>query len=74
MSNKVTQRAAVLNWLQSHNELTVREAVTDLGIMSLPKRIEELRRSGHCITTTYRKTKSGARYGVYQLQKGGSDV
>lgn len=73
MANKVTQRAAVLNWLQSHNELTVREAVMDLGIMSLPKRIEELRKAGHTITTTYRKTKSGARYGVYQL-KGGADV
>ena len=42
--------------------------------MSLPKRIEELRKSGHKITMTYRKTKSGARYGVYMLQKGGSDV
>ena len=74
MSNRVTQRAAVLNWLQSHKELTVREAVTDLGIMSLPKRIEELRNDGHVITTTYRKTKSGARYGVYELQEGGLDV
>ena len=73
MTTKATQRAIVLHWLQSHNELTVREAVMDLGIMSLPKRIEELRKAGHTITTTYRKTKSGARYGVYQL-KGGADV
>ena len=74
MANKVTQRTAVLNWLQTHDGLTVREAVTELSIMSLPKRIEELRKSGHKITMTYRKTKSGARYGVYMLQKGGADV
>ena len=73
MATRTTQQAAVLNWLQSHGGLTVREAVTELGVMSLPKRIEELRRSGHCITTTYRKTNSGARYGVYQLN-GGADV
>ena len=66
-TNKVTQRAAVLNWLQNHGGLTVREGVTELGIMSLPKRIEELRSEGHEIATVYRKSKSGSRYGVYML-------
>ena len=74
MSNKITQRARVLDYLKTHDGLTVREAVTELSIMSLPKRIEELRKAGHPITITYRVTKTGSRYGVYALQEGGSDV
>ena len=67
MTTKTSQRARVLAWLQTHGELTVREAVTEMSIMSLPKRIEELRDDGYEISTDYRKTKSGARYGVYTL-------
>ena len=74
MSNKITQRARVLDYLKTHEGLTVMEAVSDMGILSLPKRIEELRKAGHPITLTYKVTKSGARYGVYALQKGGADV
>ena len=74
MSNKITQRARVLDYLKTHDGLTVREAVTELSIMSLPKRIEELRKAGHPITLTYKVTKSGSRYGVYALQEGGTDV
>ena len=37
MTNKINQRARVLNWLQTHDGLTVREAVTELNIMSLPE-------------------------------------
>ena len=74
MTNKVTQRARVLDYLKTHEGLTVMEAVSDMGILSLPKRIEELRKAGHPITLTYRVTKSGARYGVYALQEGGGDV
>ena len=74
MTNKVTQRARVLDYLKTHEGLTVMEAVSDMGILSLPKRIEELRKAGHPITLTYKVTKSGARYGVYALQEGGSDV
>ena len=74
MTNKVTQRARVLDYLKTHEGLTVMEAVSDMGILSLPKRIEELRKAGHPITLTYKVTKSGARYGVYALQEGGGDV
>ena len=66
MANK-TQRDRVLDWLRTHGELTTREAVLELNIMSLPKRIEELRKSGHAIRTDYRVTANGARYGVYSL-------
>ena len=41
-----------------------------MSIMSLPKRIEELRKAGHKIKMVYRKSPSGARYGVYMLVRG----
>ena len=67
MASVKTQRDRVLEWLYKHGELTTREAVIELGIMSLPKRIEELRKSGHVIKTDYRTSATGARYGVYSL-------
>jgi hypothetical protein len=67
MANKVTKTKAVLNWLQTRGELTTREAVTELNVMSLPRRIMELRRAGHKIKMVYRKSPNGARYGVYTL-------
>ena len=64
------QTTIVLNWLKTHKELTTRDAVIELNIMSLPKRIEELRHSGYTIKTTYRVTNNGRRYGVYTLEEG----
>ena len=68
MSGKMKQTAIVLDWLQNRGELTTREAVTELNIMSLPRRIMELRRAGHEITMEYRTSNNGARYGVYKLK------
>ena len=67
MARVKTQRDRVLEWFYKHGELTTREAVIELGIMSLPKRIEELRKSGYCIKTEYRTSNTGAKYGVYSL-------
>ncbi len=64
---KTKQTAVVLDWLQRNGELTTRQAVTELNIMSLPRRIMELRRAGHVITMEYRTSPNGARYGVYTL-------
>ena len=64
---KPKQTDRVLSWLRTHGELTTREAVTELNIMSLPKRIEELRKSGVSIRMEYRTSANGARYGVYSL-------
>ena len=69
MASKVTQNAKVLHWLQKNGSLTTREAVTELDIMSLPRRIKDLRGIGYKINMTYRKSQSGARYGVYTLVK-----
>lgn len=67
--NRMKQTAVVLDWLQRNGELTTREAVMELNIMSLPRRIMELRDAGHDIRTTYRISANGARYGVYTLQE-----
>lgn len=64
---KQTQRDRVLAWLKTHGTLTVREAVTELNIMSVPKRIEELRRAGYSIRMDWVQTETGTRYGVYRL-------
>ena len=44
---KRTQRDKVLSWLRKNGTLTVRDAVIELNIMSVPKRIEELRKMGY---------------------------
>ena len=64
---KQTQRDRVLAWLKTHGTLTVREAVTEHNIMSVPKRIEELRRAGYSIRMDWVQTETGTRYGVYRL-------
>lgn len=67
MVPKATQRDSVLAWLRSHGTLTVREAMTELNIMSAPKRVEELRKMGYQIPLEWRQTATGSRYGVYRL-------
>lgn len=62
-----TQRDKILYWLKNKGELTTRDAVIELNIMCLPKRISELRRDGIGIRMEYRTTSTGARYGVYTL-------
>ena len=66
---KQTQRDRVLSWLRTHGTLTTREAVTELNIMSAPKRIEELRKMGYPIRMDWATTENGARYGVYKLME-----
>jgi len=64
---KPKQTDRVLAWLIINGELTTREAVTELNIMSLAKRVEELRRAGYRIDMAYKTAPSGSRYGVYKL-------
>ena len=64
---RMKQTDVVLSYLKIYGELTTREAVTELNIMSLPRRIMELRRAGHNINMEYRTSANGSRYGVYTL-------
>lgn len=64
---RTKQTDVVLSYLKTFGELTTREAVIELNIMCLPKRIEELRKEGIAIRTDYRTSANGKRYGVYTL-------
>ena len=68
MSNKQIQKERVLNRLKTNGTLTVREAVIEMNIMSLPKRIEDLRKDGYPIETEWVYGKN-AKYGVYRLKE-----
>lgn len=69
MVPKRTQRDKILSYLRTNGTLTVREAITELNIMSAPKRIEELRKEGYVIPLEWRQTATGSRYGVYRLEE-----
>lgn len=69
MVPKRTQRDKILSYLRKNGTLTVREAITELNIMSAPKRIEELRKEGYVIPLEWRHTETGSRYGVYRLEE-----
>ena len=69
MVPKRTQRDKILSYLRKHGTLTVREAITELNIMSAPKRVEELRKEGYPISLEWRRTQTGSRYGVYKLEE-----
>ena len=73
MANTQTQRDRVLNYLRTRGGLTVREAMIELNINCLPKRIEELRKMGYPIKMTWISGKN-VRYGVYTLEEGFSDI
>ena len=64
---RMKQTDVVLSYLKQFGELTTRQAVIELNIMCLPKRIEELRNNGIAIRTDYRTSANGKRYGVYTL-------
>ena len=66
---RAKQTDIVLDYLKRHGTITTRKAVTELNIMSLPKRIEELRKSGVPISMTYKTSPNGCRYGVYRLEE-----
>ena len=68
MANTQTQRDRVLHYLRTRGGLTVREAMIELNINCLPKRIEELRKMGYPIKMTWISGKN-VRYGVYTLEE-----
>lgn len=68
-NNKRIQKARVLGYIGKHGEITVRDAVTELGVLSLPARIRDLRKDGYPIIRIWRTSADGARYGVYKLVK-----
>lgn len=74
-SNKATQRMRIMKHLKEGKTLTSLQAMTELGIMTLPSRISELRRRGEPIKKNMIAVQN--RYGEYvriaeySLEKGG---
>lgn len=66
---KQTQSDKVLKFMRKNNGITVWEAVYYLSILSLPRRIKDLRQQGYNIKTTYQKTPDGERFGIYTLEE-----
>ena len=67
-----TMMVLIITGCTQHNEgnekvYSYDEAVTELNVMSLTKRISELRRDGIGIKTEWRTSTNGAKYGVYSL-------
>lgn len=68
-TSKAIQKDRVLKYIITRGEITVREAVTELGVLSLPARIMDLRKDGYPIIRIWKTSNGGARYGVYKLVK-----
>lgn len=64
-----TQRETVLAYLIQGGGLSSFEAMTQLYIMDLPKRISELRADGYNISDRWEKTSNGKRYKRYFLEE-----
>ena len=64
---KKIQKERVLDWLENVGPLTVKTAMNELNINSLPARIMDLRRDGYPIKRTWKITNTGTKYGVYEL-------
>ena len=69
--NKESQKKKVIHWLDQHGSITTYEAVTELHIMSLPKRIQELKKDGYPISMHWIYL-NGCKYGMYELMEGGA--
>lgn len=72
MTNKLTQRDKILKHLQLYGTITSLEAVYRYGILDGRKRISELRRMGHNITSTTARKRdefnSIITYNIYKLE------
>lgn len=67
MASKRIQRERVLAHLKKYGRLTVREAMVEMNIGCLAKRIQELREEGYPIKTDM-VYKRDTKYGVYKLE------
>lgn len=66
-TKKRKQKEIVLDWLKYVGPLTVKTAMIELNINSLPARIMDLRRDGYAISRTWKVTRAGTKYAVYEL-------
>lgn len=53
--------------MRTHDGITSWEAFESLNILSLPRRIKDLREQGHNIEMTWQKRPNGEKFGLYRL-------
>ena len=64
----MTQKEKILNYLSKSGTITVKEAMIELGIASLTKRISELRKDGEFIEKRIKiHPVTGQQYASYRL-------
>lgn len=66
---KTKQTKKVLDFMRRNDGITVWEAVYYLSVLSLARRIKDLKEEGYNITKIYKKTPNGQRYALYQLKE-----
>lgn len=68
----MTQADRVLEYIREHGEITSLQAINDLGVIQLPRRIHDLKRRGIPVTRTdvVERNRFGerVRHGVYRLE------
>lgn len=62
-----TQNQAVLEYMQTHDGITSWEAFENFSIISLPRRIKDLKERGHSIEMTWQRRPNGEKFGLYRL-------
>lgn len=69
----MTQKQMIIDYMDTHGGITVREASRQLGVERLAARIEELRKAGHQITDEWvegvNRYGSRVRYKKYKRVK-----
>lgn len=67
MTKKTKQTEKVLSFMQTHDGITSWEAFESLNILSLPRRIKDLREQGYNIEMTWQRRPNGEKFGLYRL-------
>lgn len=67
--NNSNQKAAVLNYMETHGNIDQLTALSELGVMRLTSRIGELRKMGFEIADEWQTNpKTGKRWKAYRLR------
>lgn len=64
----MTQNKAVLQYLKEGRSITPAKAMAEYGVWRLASVINRLRKQGHNITTTVRKSVTGKPYAEYKME------
>ena len=67
MAKRKIQTEKVLEFMQTHDGITSWEAFESLNILSLPRRIKDLREQGYNIEMTWQRRPNGEKFGLYRL-------